>query len=135
MDYSRILIHEHLFWGACSRIYNPRKIHPCKSMFCIPALFSQKPFHWHQVEKKKSWIICFHFQLLSTIQLHFQQDTKDLKSQKHSSRGVPRKRCSENMQKFHRKTPMLKCDSDKVASHIFRTPLYKRAVTYGGLLL
>ena len=29
-------------------------------------------------------------------------------------RGVPRKRCSENMQQIYRRTPILKCDFNKV---------------------
>ena len=35
--------------------------------------------------------------------------------QKQLSRGVPRKRCSENTQQIYRKTPMPKCDFIKVA--------------------
>ena len=35
--------------------------------------------------------------------------------QKQPLRGVPRKRCSENMQQIYRRTPMLKCDFNKVA--------------------
>ena len=31
-------------------------------------------------------------------------------------RGVPRKRCSENMQEIYRRAPMLKCDFNKVAN-------------------
>ena len=34
--------------------------------------------------------------------------------QKQSPRGVPRKRCSENMQQIYRRTPMSKCDFNKV---------------------
>ena len=30
-------------------------------------------------------------------------------------RGVPRKRCSENMQQIYRRTPMPKCDFNKAA--------------------
>ena len=33
--------------------------------------------------------------------------------QKQPSRGVPKKRCSENMQQSYRRTPMLKCDFNK----------------------
>ena len=39
--------------------------------------------------------------------------------QKQPSRGVPRKRCSENMQRIYRRTPMPKCDFNKVALQIF----------------
>ena len=35
--------------------------------------------------------------------------------QKHPSRGILRKRCSENMQQTYRRTPMKKCDFNKVA--------------------
>ena len=35
--------------------------------------------------------------------------------QKQPSRGVLRKRCSENMQQMYRRTPMSKCDFNKVA--------------------
>ena len=35
--------------------------------------------------------------------------------QKQPPRGVPRKRCSENMQQIYRRTPMPKCDFNKVA--------------------
>ena len=34
--------------------------------------------------------------------------------QKQPPRGVIRKRCSENMQQIYRKTPMPKCDFNKV---------------------
>ena len=37
--------------------------------------------------------------------------------QKCPSRGVLRKRCSENMQQIYRRTPMPKCDFNKVASN------------------
>ena len=57
------------------------------------------------------------------------------KCQKQPLRGVPRKRCSENMQQIYRRTPIPKCDFNKAAEialrhgcppvnllHIFRTP-------------
>ena len=36
-------------------------------------------------------------------------------SQKQLSRGAPGTRCSGNMQQIYRRTPMSKCDFDKVA--------------------
>ena len=60
-------------------------------------------------------------------------------------RGVLRKRCSENMQQMYRRTPMPKCDFNKVAQnprhecspvnllYIFRTPFSK--TTSGRLIL
>ena len=70
--------------------------------------------------------------------------------QKQPSTGVLRKRCSENLQQIYWRTPMPKCDFNKVASnfieitlrhwyfpvhllHIFRTPFPKN--TSGWLLL
>ena len=38
---------------------------------------------------------------------------------KQPSRGVLKKRCSENMQQIYRKTPMLKCDFNKVAKQLY----------------
>ena len=43
------------------------------------------------------------------------------KMQKSSPTGVPRKRCSENMEQIYRRTPVPKCDFNKVALHIFHT--------------
>ena len=38
--------------------------------------------------------------------------------QKQPPRGVLRKRCSENMQQIYRRTPMPKCDFNKVALQV-----------------
>ena len=59
---------------------------------------------------------------ISLVSLH--AFTKTLKSniseaykvQKQPPRGVPRKRCSENMQQINRRTPVRKCDFNKVAT-------------------
>ena len=67
--------------------------------------------------------------------------------QKQPARGVPRKRCSENMQQIYRRTPTPKCDfncnfiqitlrygfSPANLLHIFRTPFPRN--TFGWLLL
>ena len=39
--------------------------------------------------------------------------------QKQPSRGVLRKRCSENMLQIYRRTPMLKYDFNKVAKQLY----------------
>ena len=39
--------------------------------------------------------------------------------QEQPSRGVLMKRCSENMQQIYRRTPMPKCDLNKVALQIY----------------
>ena len=43
--------------------------------------------------------------------------------QKHSHRGVLRKTCSENMQQIYRRTPMPKCDLNKVACNFIEMAL------------
>ena len=40
-------------------------------------------------------------------------------AQKQPSRGVLRKRCSENMQQIYMRTPMPKCDFNKVALQLY----------------
>ena len=40
-------------------------------------------------------------------------------AQKQLSIAVPRKRCSENIQQFYRRPPMLKCDFHKFSKHLF----------------
>ena len=42
---------------------------------------------------------------------------KKSKGQKQPPRGVPRKKCSENMQQIYRRTRMPKCDFNKVAAY------------------
>ena len=65
--------------------------------------------------------------------------------QKQPSRGVLKKRCSENIEKIYRRTPMPKCNFNKIAKqlqhscspvnllHICRTPFSRN--TSGWLLL
>ena len=43
--------------------------------------------------------------------------------QRQPSRSVLRKRCSENMQQFYKRTPIPKCDSNKVALHFIEVTL------------
>ena len=43
--------------------------------------------------------------------------------QRQPSRSVLRKRCSENMQQFYKRTPIPKCDSNKVALHFIEITL------------
>ena len=49
---------------------------------------------------------------------HF-KSLKILPFQKQPSRGVLKKRCSENMQQIYRRTPMPKCDFNKVAKQLY----------------
>ena len=39
--------------------------------------------------------------------------------QKQQSRGALKRRCSENMQQIYRRTPMLKCDFNKIAKQLY----------------
>ena len=67
--------------------------------------------------------------------------------QKQPFKGVPRKRCSESISQIYRRTPMVKCDFNKVAFnfikialrhgcspvnllHIFRTLVYKNNIQF-----
>ena len=45
--------------------------------------------------------------------------SRNIDMQKQPPRGFPRKRCSENIQQTYRRTPMPKCDFDKVASQLY----------------
>ena len=57
----------------------------------------------------------------STIELTliiFTVITNAANHQKQPSRGVPRKKCSENMQQIYKRTPMAKCDFNKVAKQL-----------------
>ena len=66
-----------------------------------------------------SFDISFEFQdFLGTSFLDIQNLTSTL-FQKQPSRGVLNKRCSENMQQIYRRTPMPKCNFNKVALHGF----------------
>ena len=44
---------------------------------------------------------------------------KKINEQKQSSRAVLIKRCSENIQQMYRRTPMPKCDFNKVAKQLY----------------
>ena len=49
----------------------------------------------------------------------FQDQSEDYLDQKLPSRGVLKKRCSENIQQSYSRTPMPKCDFNKVAKSYF----------------
>ena len=59
----------------------------------------------------------------------------NLTTQKQSPRGVPRKRCSEIMQQIYRRTPMPKCDFNKVASNFIEIALLHGCSTVNLLLI
>ena len=44
---------------------------------------------------------------------------KEFYCQKQPPKGILRKRCSENMQQIYSRTPMLKCDFNKVALQLY----------------
>ena len=91
----------------------------------------------------------FQKRLTSTLE-RLNSSNNNSHNQKQPPRGLPRKRCSEKMQQSCRRTPMPKCDFNKVAKQlywvalrhgcypvnllpIFRTPFLKN--TSGRLLL
>ena len=60
------------------------------------------------------------------LQLRISQNTKikiirERNIREQPPRGVPRKRCSENMQQIYRRTPMLKCDFNKAAATLLKS--------------
>ena len=57
--------------------------------------------------------------MLNGIQIPNSRITKVFLVQKQPSRGVLRKRCSENMQQIYRRIPMPKYDSNKVALQLY----------------
>ena len=80
----------------------------------------------------------------------WKESLKHMNKMEQSSRGVPMKRCSENMLQIYRRTPMPKCDFNKLLCkfiemtlrhrvspvnlvHIFKKPFLKN--TSGWLLL
>ena len=52
------------------------------------------------------------------------------KVQKQPLRGVPRKRCSENMQQIYRRTPMPKCDFNKVLKYWALLSIWQKKKKY-----
>ena len=58
------------------------------------------------------------FFVFLSYQLHSMKHLTFIK-QKQPPGGVPRKRCSENMQQIYRRTPMSKCDFKKVALQLY----------------
>ena len=49
----------------------------------------------------------------------YQSENGHYELQKQPPRGVSKKRCSENMQQIYRRTPMPKCDFNKVALQLY----------------
>ena len=62
--------------------------------------------------------------------LPFGYITSALAVQKQPSRGVLRKWCFENMQQIYRRTPMRKCDFNKVAINVYLSILLGFHVMY-----
>ena len=68
---------------------------------------------------KTFWKESFAIGLDSCYLFNIEHETGHDIDQKQPSRGVPWKRCSENMQQIYRKTPMPKCDFNKVAKQLY----------------
>ena len=86
----------------------------------------QRRHLYHRVESHRSVFRAFskiyNKAVLTKIANGFQAFLTGSKLQKQPSIGVLRKRCSENMQQIYRRTPVLKCDFNKVA-----IPLWHRS--------
>ena len=118
-----------------------------------PSVLRKMHFHWNMLNVSRTnvfhnllipLLIRYNFHLLNVGVLYF------CNGQKQPPRGVPWKRCSENMQQIYRRTSMpsaisikLLCNFIKIALrhgcspvnllHIFRTPIPRN--TSGWLLL
>ena len=71
-----------------------------------------------RIEKKtvtKTFIVYFIFSKSCIKQLFLSDSAALIEFPEQPSRGVPKKRCFENMQKIYCRTPMQKCDFNKVA--------------------
>ena len=67
------------------------------------------------VFSRGQFLVLYYFCYILTIcPLVWIQMQNSLQMHKQPSRGVLRKSCSKNMQKLYRRTPMLKCDFNKV---------------------
>ena len=56
---------------------------------------------------------------MKNVMFQLENIKQKAKSQKQRPRGVPRKRCSENRQQIYRRTPMAKCNFNKVALQLY----------------
>ena len=56
---------------------------------------------------------------LKEVKIHILDSETSFKYQQQPPRGVPRNWCSENMQQIYRRTPMPKCDFNKVALQLY----------------
>ena len=84
-----------------------------------------KPLKWSFMQKELS---AFSYLKYTSEKINTPQKTKRIKKQpylhlsslrqKQPSRGVLRKRCSENMLQIYRRTPMPKCDFNKVRKQL-----------------
>ena len=73
-------------------------------------------FHFYTLQGFRfAFFSCFTLRMLQFFLLHFVQ--------KQPPRGgALKKRCSENMQQIYRRTPILKCDINKVAKQLYWNP-------------
>ena len=93
-----------------------------KPFFCVSKCFSfvNKPFfNWKQTFFKwaQNFYIYKNF-LINSVSLCYCLNNKSI-FQKQPPRRVPRERCSENIQEIYRRTPMPKCDFNKVALQFY----------------
>ena len=114
VDFSVWMCHGYLPWLFFVYVNKP--------FFCVSKCFSfvNKPsFNWKQTFFKweQNFYIYENF-LINSVSLCYCLNNKSI-FQKHPPRGVPRKRCSEYIQEIYRRTPMPKCDFNKVALQFY----------------
>ena len=96
---------------------------PARALFFLNKNITSKKFlqnFFHNPHRGFPNSRYFHFHLVRPYLFFLDIVCVDENYRKQSHRGVPRKRCSENIQQSYRKTPMSKCDFNKVALIIFK---------------
>ena len=89
---------------------------PSEKNVSMPRMDGKKLYTWEfQLERNSRNMRC------KLLQKRFSRKTAEFSKhfQKQPLRGVPEKRCSENMQQVYRRTPMPKCDFNKVAKQLY----------------
>ena len=96
-------------WNITPTLVNKFSINPCEPHKTIPNSFEGK-------SKFVDWVSAAQKSLLYAISSRMQIFIKHPEA---AVRGVLRKICSENMQQIYRRTPMPKCNFNKVVLELY----------------
>ena len=80
------------------------------SSSCTDLILTSRKYSFKNTTSYETGLSDPHHMILTMLKTTFQ---------KQSSRGFLRKRCSENIQQIYRRTPMPKCDFNKVALQLY----------------